>query len=74
MENKKLHFKIGVMSKEEQTRILTPFLKQRKFQVEIELLGKRKYAYCDDLSELDDFVKRLDAKIIEVKEIKKDGN
>jgi len=44
-------------------------MKNKKFQVEVEVLGKIKYAYCDDLSELDYFVKIMKARIIEVVEL-----
>lgn len=71
MESEKLDIKIGVMSLEQQEK-LAPFLKLRKYQVEMVVLEKRKYAYCDDLKDLDQFVKGLGARIIEVREIKKD--
>ena len=44
-------------------------LAQKKFQVEIEINGKRKFAYVDDLKVLDDMVKQGKFKIIEVIEL-----
>ncbi len=44
-------------------------LAQKKFQVEIEIGGKKKFAYLDDLKELDDLVKEGKLKIIEVIEL-----
>jgi len=48
-------------------------LAQKKFQVEIEIVGKKKFAYLDDLKELDDLVKEGKLKIIEVIELKGDS-
>lgn len=70
-DEKKAKIVVGHMSKEEQRKHLTKYIKDKKFQVEVEVLGKRKFAYCDDLSELDDFIKGMKAKIIEVKELNK---
>ena len=70
MEEKKGKVIIGHMSKADQAKYLTKYTKNKKFQVEVIILGKKKFAYCDDLSELDYFIKSTGARILEVKEIK----
>jgi hypothetical protein len=67
---KKAKLVVGTMSKADQAKYFMKYIKTKKFQVTVELLGKTKFAYCDDLSELDDFIKTAKARIIEVTEIK----
>ncbi len=70
-EEKKAKVVVGHMSKEEQRKHITKYIKDKKFQVTVVIMGKTKYAYCDDLSELDDFIKQTDARILEVVELNK---
>ncbi len=62
---------IGYMSKADQEKYMLKYIKNKKYQVEVVILGKKKFAYLDDLSELDDFIKTTKGRIIEIKEIKK---
>lgn len=70
MTEKKGKVVVGHMSKEDQEKYFMEYIKQKKFKVQVEVMGKTKWAYCDDLSELDEFVKTTKARIIEVTEIK----
>lgn len=71
VEERKAKIIVGHMPKEDQLKKVLPYIKDKKFQVTVEILGKRKYAYCDDLSELDPFIKAMKGRIIEVQELKK---
>jgi hypothetical protein len=66
MEIKKANLIVGHMSKADQEKKMLPYIKNKKFQVTVEIQGKTKYAYCDDLSELDTFIKASKGRIIEV--------
>jgi len=48
-------------------------LAEKKYQVEIEIKGKRKFAYLDDLSMLDDVCRQTKAKVIEIIELTKEA-
>lgn len=71
-EGKKANIIVGHMPKDDQLKKVLPLIKDKKYQVTVEILGKRKYAYCDDLSELDPFIKAMKGRIIEVQELNKD--
>ncbi len=71
MDKKKGEILIGVMSKEEQKKQLYKHIKNKKFQVDIEIFGKKKFAYCDELSELDELIKSTHAKILKITGLKK---
>lgn len=62
----KINIKGAVMSKEDQAKILTPYLKAKKYQINLEINGKKKFAYCDDPGEVDLIAKALKAKILKV--------
>lgn len=47
-------------------------LRQKKYQVEIEINGKKKFAYVDDLEYLDRMMKATRGRIIEIIELKKE--
>jgi len=70
-EKKKANIIVGHMSKADQEKQMLPYIKDKKFQVTVEILGKRKYAYCDDLAELDPLIKAMKGRIIEVVELNK---
>lgn len=66
---KKMDVHVGIMSKADQTKKMLKYIKDKKFQVQVEVLDKIKYAYVNELSDLDDFIKSTKGRIIEVKEI-----
>ena len=70
-EEKKMDIHMGYMSKADQEEKMLEYIKDKKFQVEVEVLGKKKYAYVNDLADLDQFLKLTKGRIIQVKELKK---
>lgn len=73
-EKKEINVITGHMTKPEQEKHMRKIIENKRFQVTVEILGKRKYAYCDDLKELDPFMKAMKGRIIEVVELNKPGN
>lgn len=70
MEDKKLDVKVGIMDKETQAKVAGEYALSKKYKVQVEVLGKTKWAYCDNLADLDPFLKATKGRIIEVKEQK----
>lgn len=51
------------------SKILTDAMKSKKFQVELDVFGKRKFAYLDDLTMLDDIVKQVGARVLSITDL-----
>ena len=66
MKEDKPVISIITMSKKDQQKHIKKHIVKRKYQVNIEILGKKKFAYCDDLAELDPLIKETKGKILKV--------
>ncbi len=70
MRQKKGTIHIATMSKDDQAKYLTSYIKKRKYMVEVILNGKTKFAYCDDLTDIHEAARDLKLKIVKITEIK----
>jgi len=47
-------------------------MKSKRYQIEVEILGKKKFVYLNDLKDLDQIMKEIGGKVITVIEIQKE--